>query len=116
MHQSITGEDRWRVNVERRIIIVRDAAAGFFNDQHARSYVPGLQTLFPKTVKAARRDVSQIECGSSVASHSLRVHDEAGKVPREFAALSHIVRKTGTKQRRRQIHCLRNAYAAAIKR
>src|SRR5690349_15556224 len=80
MHQLVAGENRRLVNAERRAIVVRNPAAGFFDHQYAGSHVPGFQSFFPKTIKPAASHISEIERGGSVATDRLSIHDEVGEV------------------------------------
>src|SRR5689334_3540654 len=98
MNQTIAGNHCGFVNAEWATLIICDAAARFFDDERAGGDVPRLKSFFPKPIKAARGNVSEIEGSRAVAPDALRVHDEIREVARELISLAHVVRETCAEQ------------------
>src|SRR5262249_1488472 len=55
----------------RLILEITDSSTGFLDEEDARSGVPSLKTKFPKTIEAAGRYASEIECGGAITADAV---------------------------------------------
>src|ERR1700730_11206526 len=53
MHQAICGQGFAAVQLEAAAVKIRHFAAGFFDHQHPRSRVPGIEVELPKSIEAS---------------------------------------------------------------
>ena len=61
VHEAVGGERLAAVDLKRRAIETGHFAAGFFDDEHARGRIPGIEIELPKSLEAAARHAAQVE-------------------------------------------------------
>jgi hypothetical protein len=61
MDEAVAGEELFAVDIEWLVFEIRDASAGFGDEERAGGDVPGAKTVFPESIETSTRHISQIE-------------------------------------------------------
>jgi len=99
MKQSVGRERLAAVQLKRRTIETADLASGLFNDQHARSRVPGIEIEFPEAVVASAGHIAEIEGGRSRPAYTVGAQRDLMIEKNVGILMALVAGKSGRKQR-----------------
>src|SRR5205807_75632 len=71
VHQAIRGQRLAAVELEWSPVETAGLASSFFDDEHTRRRIPGIQVELPKTVEASAGHIAQVECRRSCPPYSM---------------------------------------------
>ena len=116
MQQPIRRQGFAAVDLEGPALKVRNFAAGLFDNQHARSRVPGIEVELPEPVEAAAGHAAQVERRRTRAPHAMGAQSDLVIEVNVRILVPLVAGKTSGHQALRQVRDLRHLDALLIQK
>src|SRR6476646_11336064 len=88
---------------------IGDSSSGFPHDHRSGGHVPGAEFDLPKSIEAARRDITKIQSCATGAPHALCLEREAREVLKVVVGrVADVIGKAGDCEGRLKLRSVRN--------